>query len=92
MSNENRAPETPVLKTPVIGAPQPLPPPQTHAQRLAHSRPSMLSLKDAQNTHGAEDGTHRRSGHPERRSATERRPSIGKPQWHRSSPTHETHQ
>ena len=91
MSNENRAPESPVVKTQVIGAPQPQPPPQTHAQRLAHSRPSMLSLKDAQNTHGAEDGTHRRPGHPERRSATERRPSIGKPQWHRSSPTHENH-
>ena len=80
-SNENRGPETPV-----ISAPPPPPPPQTHAQRLAHPRPSTLSLKDTMHTHGVEDGMRRGPAYSERRSATERRPSIGKPQWHRSSP------
>jgi hypothetical protein len=80
-STERRGPETPI-----ISAPPPPPPPQSHANRLAHPRPSMLSLKDPTNAHGAEDGVQRRPVYPERRSATERRPSIGKPQWHRSSP------
>ena len=88
-SNENRAPETPVASAPPPPPPPPpLPPmPQAHAQRLAHPRPSKMSLKDVANAHGAEDGVQRsRPLYSERRSATERRPSIGKPQWHRSSP------
>src|SRR6266403_479641 len=82
-SNENRGPETPVIS---VLPPPPPPPPQTHAQRLAHPRPSTLSLRDATHVHGAEDGLRRGPAYSERRSATERRPSIGKPQWHRSSP------
>ncbi len=82
-SNENRGPETPIANVP---PPPPPPASQIHAQRLAHPRPSMLSLKDVMHTHGAEDGMQRRAAYSERRSATERRPSIGKPQWHRSSP------
>jgi hypothetical protein len=87
-SSENRAPETPIASS-LPPPPPPPPPPQQqhiHAQRLAHPRPSMLSLKDPMNAHGAEDGVQRRPTYTERRSATERRPSIGKPQWHRSSP------
>jgi hypothetical protein len=82
-SNDNRGPETPV---PSVPPPPPPPLPQTHAQRLARSRPSTLSLKDVTHAHGAEDGMRRGPAYSERRSATERRPSIGKPQWHRSSP------
>ena len=71
--------------------PQPHPQPhsQIHAQRLMHPRPSIQSLKDTINLHGGEDGMQRRPTYPERRIAGERRPSIGKPQWHpsRSSPT-----
>ena len=89
-SNENRVLETPVASAPPPPPPPPppLPPmPQAHAQRLAHPRPSKLSLRDMANAHGAEDGVQRsRPLYSERRSATERRPSIGKPQWHRSSP------
>ena len=83
-SNENhRSPETPVSHAPPL--PPPPPPPQqqypVHAQRLAHPRPSTMSLKDMTNahTHGAEDSVQRRPAHPERRS-TDRRPSIGKAQ------------
>ena len=82
-SNENRVPETPVTSVP---PPPPPLPPQNHAQRLARSRPSTLSLKDTTHAHGVEEGMRRGPAHSERRSATERRPSIGKPQWHRSSP------
>jgi hypothetical protein len=86
-SNENhRGPETPTINVP---PPPPPPPPQNHAQRLARPRPSTLSLKDATHVHahGVEDGMRRGPAYSERRSATERRPSIGKPQWqHRSSP------
>jgi hypothetical protein len=85
-SSENRAPETPNTTAPPPQH-QPQPQIQTHAQRLAQPRPSMLSLKDAMHSHGGEDGMQRRPAYSERRSATERRPSIGKPQWHRSSPT-----
>ena len=84
-SNENhRGPETPIVSVP----PPPPPPPQTHAQRLARPRASTLSLKDSTHAHahGAEDGMRRGPAYSERRSATERRPSTGKPQWHRSSP------
>ncbi|KAF8273538.1 hypothetical protein EI94DRAFT_1716144 [Lactarius quietus] len=79
-SSEHRSQESSHVNPPL----PPIPPPQAqaHTQRLARSRPSVLSLKDV---HGGEDGQ-RRSAHPERRSANERRPSIGKPQWHRSSP------
>jgi hypothetical protein len=85
-SNENhRGPETPIISVP---PPPPAPLPQTHAQRLARPRASTLSLKDATHAHahGAEDGMRRGAAYSERRSATERRPSTGKPQWHRSSP------
>jgi hypothetical protein len=82
-SNENRGPETPVISVP---PPPPPPLPQNHAQRLARTRPSTLSLKDATHGHGVEEGMRRGPAYSERRSATERRPSIGKPQWHRSSP------
>ncbi|KAF8504513.1 hypothetical protein F5888DRAFT_1656356 [Russula emetica] len=82
-SNENRGPETPIISVP----PPPLPPlPQNHAQRLARPRASTLSLKDQTHAYGVEDGMRRGPAYSERRSATERRPSIGKPQWHRSSP------
>ena len=85
-SNEHRGLETPVASVPPPPPPPPPPLPQNHAQRLAHPRPSKLSLKEA-NAHGAEDSVQRsRPLYSERRSATERRPSIGKPQWHRSSP------
>ncbi|KAI0300534.1 hypothetical protein B0F90DRAFT_424553 [Multifurca ochricompacta] len=80
-SSENRAPETTSASVP------PPPQPQVLAQRLAHPRPSIPSLKDASNSYGGEDGIQRRHAYPERRSANERRPSIGKSQWHRSSPT-----
>lgn len=92
-SNENhRAPETPV--THALPPPPPPPPPQypVHAQRLAHPRPSTMSLKDMTNAHahgaGAEDSVQRRQAYPERRSTTDRRPSIGKaqPQRLRSAP------
>ena len=83
-SNENRGPETPITSVP---PPPPPLPPQTHAQRLARGRPSTLSLKDVTHAHGAEDGMRRGPAYSERRSATERRPSIGKPQWHRSPDT-----
>ncbi|KAH9965290.1 hypothetical protein BC827DRAFT_846215 [Russula dissimulans] len=85
-SSENRGPETPIASVPAPPPPPP-PQPQSHALRLAQPRPSMLSLKDVSNPHGAEEGMQRR--YTERRSATsERRPSIGKPQsqWHRASP------
>ncbi|KAI0002490.1 hypothetical protein BJV74DRAFT_816118 [Russula compacta] len=84
-SNENRVP---VPDTPTTNHPPPPPPPlpQIHTHRLAHPRPSMLSLKDSPSAHGAEDGMQRRPVYTERRSATERRPSIGKHQWHRASP------
>jgi hypothetical protein len=80
-SSENRAQETPHANPP---PPPPMTQAQVHTQRLTHSRPSIPSLKDM---YGGEDGMHRRPGYPERRSTNERRPSIGKPQWHRSSPT-----
>src|SRR6266403_814681 len=81
------APTPQSTPAPLMAAPPPPPPPpQTHAQRLAHPRPSTLSLRDATHVHGAEDGLRRGPAYSERRSATERRPSIGKPQWHRSSP------
>jgi hypothetical protein len=88
-SSENRASEPPPAATTTTTLPPPPPPPpptQIHAQRLAHPRPSMLSLKDATNAHGVEDGMQRRQPVSVRRSATERRPSIGKPQpqWLRS--------
>jgi hypothetical protein len=76
-------------ESPVFPPPPPAPLPQTHAQRLARPRASTLSLKDATHAHahGAEDSVQRgRPAYSERRSATERRPSTGKPQWHRSSP------
>ena len=84
-SNENhRAPGTPTTHAPP--PPLPPPPPQSqypvHAQRLAHPRPSTMSLKEMTNAHAhaAEDSMQRRQAHPERRSATDRRPSIGKAQ------------
>jgi len=83
-SSESRAAEMPHTNPP---PPLPVPPPtqaQVHTQRLTHSRPSIPSLKDV---YGGEDGMQRRPTYTERRSANERRPSIGKPQWHRSSPT-----
>jgi hypothetical protein len=101
-SSENRAPETPNPTVPPThhhqsqsqpqpqAQPQPQPPQlQTLSQRLAHPRPSIASLKDVMHSYGGEDGMQRsRPAYPDRRSATtERRPSIGKPQWHRSSPT-----
>jgi hypothetical protein len=76
-SSENRGPESPAAAT--VPPPPPPPPHQVHGQRLAHPRPSMLSLKDTTNAHGPEDGMQRRPVYSERRSATERRPSIGKP-------------
>lgn len=84
-SNENRVP---VPETPTTNHPPPPPPPlpQIHTHRLAQRRPSMLSLKDSPSTHGAEDGMQRRPVYSERRSATERRPSIGRHQWRRASP------
>ncbi|KAH9050204.1 hypothetical protein EDB84DRAFT_1449659 [Lactarius hengduanensis] len=85
-SSENRAAEMPHAHHPPP-PPVPVPPPtqaQVHTQRLTHSRPSIPSLKDV---YGGEDGTQRRPAYIERRSANERRPSIGKPQWHRPSPT-----
>jgi len=83
-SSENRGPETPVTSLPAPPAPPP-PQPQSHAQRLAQHRPSTLSLKDVSNPYAVEEGMQRR--YSERRSAmSERRPSIGKPQWHRASP------
>ena len=83
-SSEHRAQEMPHSHPPLPPLPPPVPPTQAqvHTQRLTQPRPSMLSLKDV---HGSED-VQRRSAHPERRSANERRPSIGKPQRHRSSP------
>jgi hypothetical protein len=95
-SSENRALETPNTTAPPSHQPQPQPHPQPQlqhqhqtllTQRLAQPRPSIPSLKDAMHMYGGEDGVQRRPAYPERRSATERRPSIGKPQWHRSSPT-----
>jgi hypothetical protein len=84
-SNENHrapAPGTPVTHAPP--PPPPPPPPQypVHAQRLAHPRPSTMSLKDVTiaHAHAAEDSVQRRQAHSERRSATDRRPSIGKAQ------------
>lgn len=90
-SNENRGPETPIVSVPSHPQPQPQPQPpqpptQTHAQRLARPRASTLSLKDVTHAHGVEEGMRRGPVYSERRSATERRPSTGKPQWHRSSP------
>ena len=83
-SSEHRAHEMPHAHQPPPPPPPAVPPTptQVHTQRPAQSRPSMLSLKDV---HGSED-VQRRPAHPERRSTNERRPSIGKPQWHRSSP------
>lgn len=86
-SSEHRAAEMPHTHHHPPPPPVPVPPPtqaQVHTQRLTHSRPSIPSLKDV---YGGEDGTQRRPAYIERRSANERRPSIGKPQWHRSSPT-----
>ena len=81
-SSEHRAQEMPHAHPPPPPPAVPPTPTQAHTQRPAQSRPSMLSLKDV---YGSED-VQRRPAHPERRSTNERRPSIGKPQWHRSSP------
>ena len=79
-SSENRALETSNTTAP----PHPhQPQPQIYAQRLAHPRSSIQSSRDAINLHSGEDGMQRRPSYPERHSAAERRPSIGKPQWQR---------
>jgi hypothetical protein len=88
-SNENRSPATPATHAapPPLPPPPPPPPPlHVHTQRLAQPRPSVQSLKDATKAHAAEEGMQRRPTYSERRSANERRPSIGKPQWVRSPP------
>ena len=85
-SSESRAHDMPHAHPP-LPPPPPVPPvthAQVHTQRLTHSRPSIPSLKEV---YGGEDGMQRRPTYTERRSTNERRPSIGKPQWHRSSPT-----
>jgi hypothetical protein len=48
--NESRGPETAAISVP------PPPPPQNHAQRLARTRPTTLSLKDPTHAHGVEKG------------------------------------
>ena len=87
-SSENRAPETSNTTAPPHPhqpqpQSQPQPQPQIYAQRLVHPRSSIQSSRDATNLHGGEDGMQRRPAYPERHSAAERRPSIGKPQWQR---------